>query len=1003
VIPARALAFALAIAASLLPAAALAQERGDVEGRVLDAAGRPVVGAVVTIDRVGAGAAGRTTTGADGAWRIADLEPGAYRITVQRLGYRVTRRDVQVEPGRAARLTVVLELVLYTLDSLVVSGAAPAISTTDTELGTKLTTGEIALLPTTIDVRQLIALTPGARPDQIWGGASDQANSYSLDGTAVSHPGVGGASVLPSPSWIETLEVRGLGAGAEVGGVQGGLVEVVTLGGRNVVEGLVRTSFESHTLNSSNLIFGEIGRELANRQELDGQIRGPLIRDRLHFALFGNVIRQEEQVLNQLSSSSGTFVARPPSRQDVRGLAKLSWSPGSRDVLEGSLLGRVERGDRVGQSGYEAIEATGQERQWNLTGSLRWQRRWSAQNALAVHVGGFVARERLNPYAGSAVPGIELLTQVNPPRYQNAPFRTVAAPSSIGATAIWTLGGRALGLEHEVKVGGEFTNGSWHFARQRNSGMTWRPLRVLGFDPADPATWVFGGTIPTAWGGDVTLDSDVRNAAVFVQERIAVRPWLRFHPGVRFAWWTGVLTAPGGRRFTAVRDRAAEPRIGIVADLDRRGGFVAKIHWGRYHQPMFAGLFDRVTGAGVYSNEEIWSYLGPPPGAPAQTFTRAERDSLAAAGLFRFEETIRLDQEGPALRYRQPHVEQGVFSLERAFGTRWKVSVAYVRRRNREMVALVDRNLAANYTVVQNVLVRDRFGRQLYFGDGPLVIDQLAISNEDILRVQDLLRRGELLSPGYIYAPPNLSPAELAALRYEPDFVWTNVPQATRWFEQLQLRVDARYRKWWAGASVTLSSLFGNINVVTGPDDYTNGGPGPWVRLNEQHNYFGYLSNQARVEAKLSLGGLLPARLRGGAFVSLTSGDRFTPTLPISALLTELALAVPRAANPTVVDTIPFHPFLFRTGAGHRLFIQPRGRYRYEVRASLDLHLERGFARGTNEILLTLDAFNVLGDRSVTAIQTEVNALASTFGSDYGRVRARVAPRTLRLGAGVRF
>jgi len=50
-----------------------------------------------------------------------------------------------------------------------------------------------------------------------------------------------------------------------------------------------------------------------------------------------------------------------------------------------------------------------------------------------------------------------------------------------------------------------------------------------------------------------------------------------------------------------------------------------------------------------------------------------------------------------------------------------------------------------------------------------------------------------------------------------------------------------------------------------------------------------------------------------------------------------------------------------------------------------------------------VDAFNVLGDRSVTGIQTEVNALAEFAGSDYGRVRSRVSPRTLRLGAGVRF
>ena len=987
-----------AVLAAQVPAAALAQARGGVEGRVIDPARRPLAAAEVMVGRW------RAITDADGAWRITHLEPGLYRIAVRRLGYRSSQQEVQVEPGRTAQVTLVLELVPFTLDSLVVSAPPSSISTTDAELGTKLTVGEIALLPSTFDVRQLIAFTPGARPDQIWGGASDQANSYSLDGTTVNHPGLGGALLLPSPSWIETLEVRGLGAGADVGGAQGGLVELVTLRGRNVIEGALRTSFESERLNSTNLIPGEIGSELAGRRELDGQVRGPLVHDRLHFALFGHLIRQEEQVLNYLPSTVGAFVVQPPSFREERALAKLSWKPGDRDLVEGSLMGRYQDGDRIGQTGYEAADATERLRQSNLTGNLTWQRSWSPRSALMVRVGGFTAREWRDPYNQVATPGIELLTEVNPPRYQNALFRTGAAPSSLELAAGWTGRGRVAGLEHEVKVGGEYTLGGWWYERRRNGGMTWRPLRVAGFDPAIPATWAYLNAIPTEWGGDVTINSDVRNGALFLQEQIGILPWLRFNPGFRYAWWTGNLTpASGGPRFTAVRDAALEPRIGVVAELRALGGLVAKAHWGRYHQPMFAALFDRAVGAGTYSNEEIWSYLGPAPGTPTQAFTLGERDSLAAGGLFRLEETVRLDQAGRVEQYRQPYVEQTVVSLERALGARWKVGVAYVRRRNRDMVALVDRNIASNYTVVDSVMVLDRFGKPVEVGGRPLVLEKLAFSNEDILYVQELLRQGQLTDPNVLYAPPGLTPAELAALRYNPDFVLTTVPEATRRFHQLQLRADARYRTWWAGASATLSTLKGNFNVVAGPDDYTNGGPGPWVRLNEQYNFFGALNNQSRFEGKVYIGGLLPARLRGGMFFSYATGDRVTPTLPISGLLTEYAVIVPRTGSPGVFDTVPFHPFLFRSVTGDRIFVQPRGTYRYEARASLDLHLERSIPSGPTEILLVVDAFNVLGDASVTGIQTEVNAIAGFAGSDYGRVRSRVPPRTLRLGAGVRF
>jgi hypothetical protein len=862
--------------------------------------------------------------------------------------------------------------------------------------------GEISLLPTTVDARQLIALTPGARPDQIWGGASDQANSYVLDGSMVNHAGLGGAFFVPSPSWIETLEVRGLGTGAEWGNFQGGVVEVATLEGGNQVEGGLRTGVESFRINGSNLVPREIGRELASRWEMDGQVRGPLVRDRLHFALFGQVLRQEELVLDQLSGAGDSFVLGPPYSWDGRWLAKLSWKPGGRDLFHSSLMGRHQNGERIGRTGYETAAASEQLRHWNLTGNLTWQRSWSPRSALEVRLGGYVSRERRDPYAGIGVPGIELFTRVNPPRYQNTPFQTRAEPSSLGLTTIWTLRGRLGGLEHEVKLGGEYTLGSWKFEQVRNGGMTWRPLRVLGFDPGNPQTWSFSGTgsggIGSGWGGEVRLDSDVKSGAVFVQDYIRMTPWLRFNPGLRLGWWSGGLTPAGGggSRFTAVRDQALDPRIGLVADLDGRGGFVAKAHWGRYHQSMFAALFERVEGAGAFNNEEIWSYLGPAPADPGATFAVAERDSLAALGLFRFDEEIRLDQAGRVENYRQPYVDQTTLSLERTFGSHWKAGVVYVHRRNHNQVALVDRNLASNYTVVERVLIRDRFHRQLEFDD-QLMRQRIAISNEDILWVQDLIRQGAIFCQNQLCVPPGMSAAELAALRYDPDYVLTTAPEATRRFEQVQLRLDARYRTWWAGASATLTTLKGNFNVVTGPDDYTTGGPGPWVRLNEQYNFFGALNNQSTFEGKLYLGGLLPAGFRGGAFFSYVTGDQVTPTMLISSLLTDYAFAL------SFADTVSFHPFLFRSINGHRIFIQPRGSYRYQSRASLDLHLERSFPKGRTEVVLTLDGFNVLGDRSVTGIQTVVNTVAGFFESDYGRVRSRVPPRTLRLGAGVRF
>src|SRR5574341_1345242 len=91
---------AILVLAAVVPAVGHAQGRGGVEGRVIDAAGRPLAAADVSVGRW------RATTDADGAWRITNLEPGLYRIAVRRLGYRPSRQDVQVEPGHPTQVTM---------------------------------------------------------------------------------------------------------------------------------------------------------------------------------------------------------------------------------------------------------------------------------------------------------------------------------------------------------------------------------------------------------------------------------------------------------------------------------------------------------------------------------------------------------------------------------------------------------------------------------------------------------------------------------------------------------------------------------------------------------------------------------------------------------------------------------------------------------------------------------------------------------------------------------
>ncbi|HEX7024626.1 MAG TPA: carboxypeptidase regulatory-like domain-containing protein, partial [Gemmatimonadales bacterium] len=294
-----------------------------------------------------------------GDFRLAFLPPGAYRLTVRRIGFRPVVVDaVAVRAGRTETIAITLEEAALTLDSLVVHAPAVRISTSDTEFGQRLTSRELEVLPLPDDARSLVAFTAGARPDQIWGAATAQANNYQLDGVAVNHPGIGGDFLAPSTSWIEEIEIRGLGAGAEYGNFQGGLVNIVTKSGSNRLVGAFRANGESWRLNGSNLHVTEAGSEPSHRVELDGQLRGPLVPDRLFFALFGQVVDRGTRVLNRVRQIPGDFSPDRPADLERKFLAKLTWQPGGRDILNGSV-GRIDAdGSRFGQNGFQSPEAT---------------------------------------------------------------------------------------------------------------------------------------------------------------------------------------------------------------------------------------------------------------------------------------------------------------------------------------------------------------------------------------------------------------------------------------------------------------------------------------------------------------------------------------------------------------------------------------------------------------------------------------------------------------------
>jgi hypothetical protein len=87
-------------------------ERGSLEGRVTDAGGAPLPGALVHATEVATGVRHRLEARADGAFTFLLLPPGDYDVVAEEIGYQPKSvRGVPVRPGRRQELNVTLELV----------------------------------------------------------------------------------------------------------------------------------------------------------------------------------------------------------------------------------------------------------------------------------------------------------------------------------------------------------------------------------------------------------------------------------------------------------------------------------------------------------------------------------------------------------------------------------------------------------------------------------------------------------------------------------------------------------------------------------------------------------------------------------------------------------------------------------------------------------------------------------------------------------------------------
>ena len=976
------------------PLAAQTGQTGVIEGRVSLANGRAIANAAITVRLLDGTRPREVRTDETGSYRVHFLPPGAYAVEARLVGFAPTLIEpVRVQSVEVRRVDLVLTPSRGTeLAPITIAAAPEPGELVGHEFTRTLSAAERDRLPGPRDVNGLLGFFPGMRPDQVYGGSTSQANLYQLDGVMVNQPGTGGSFLLPNVDWVEELKVIGPAAGAEHGNFQGGLVNIVTKSGSNTRQGQLRTLYEGRALGRSSATPFAQGDELEGRLETTGEIRGPIVRDRLFYYLAGSQSTATRRVVDAATGSPRDLVwlADRPERVERKGYAKLTWQQSAADIVNVAVGYDEVRRERVGLTGFTAPEATLRGRSPSVFMQGNWQRTISNTRFLELKYSGFTGRDDELPYNGVDQPSVSLLDRPNTPTFSNAIFSRRNAPSSHALSAAYDVYTMTGPVRHRVKLGAEYTMGRWREERTRNGGLSWYTEAGDDFDARNPATWQ---TIPSLGvyatadtGGRIDLAADSRNAALYVQDYLDIGRRLRVSAGLRLGQWQGLLTPPRGdqRAVDALSATALDPRLGATVDLFANGRTVGTAHWGRYRQHLFALFYDRAPGANAFTNIDYCDWNDPTgtqrpvlgerftPAQFSQRFTCFPGPNLATSA-----ERVE--------RYRQPYVDQLTLGFEQAFGARWRGEVLFLARRNGNILALVDRARDANWVPITNVRVSDARGPVLDPDGAPVVLPQLFARADD---VRARLRAGDAI--------PGFSVADTLRLMVDQTLVLRRVDEARRDFRQLQLGVTGVLPRAQVHAAVAFTQLTGNVFSVNGYADPLGLGNGPFVEPNDAINFNGRLPNWSPWDARVRLTGALPWGLEGGLFLLAQAGEYWTPTLTVDRTLgyaTELADGT----------LLPLSSGLFQNAAGQAVRLESQGSRRLPARATVDLRLQKVLPVRAHELVVGVEAFNLLNAQAITARNPEVrNQDPADPTSLAGAARLRQAPSAFRLQVQVR-
>ncbi len=307
---------AILVSVTLLATVLRAQNpRGSLRGTVQDATGARIPSARIVVQSADSSLQREAFSEDRGEFRLDDLLPGAYRITVSAAGFAPAEADVSVAVSSVREVTVSLKAAAPA-ETVKVQGQNSSITTQPIDLVSVVHQGvvsgqDLETLPLAARSFANIAyLAPGTEPVEpsdptkaritavSTGGSSGLNNDLSVDGGDNSDDWIGGFLQNFSPDAIQEFAMRTANEDADTGGTTAGSVVITTKRGTNDWHGSGAFYERAAALNARFPIENPAPnpKQPFSRQNYVATLGGPIAKDKLWFFSSFEYVRENASI-----------------------------------------------------------------------------------------------------------------------------------------------------------------------------------------------------------------------------------------------------------------------------------------------------------------------------------------------------------------------------------------------------------------------------------------------------------------------------------------------------------------------------------------------------------------------------------------------------------------------------------------------------------------------------------------------------------------------------------